>query len=338
MYNQKLVVCIKTAGKILKEFNKDQVRVPFGSEYSIYLKNLNNVRALVHISIDGKSVDGGDGLVILPNETLDLERSLQNGNMLKGNKFKFIERTAKVEAHRGIEAEDGIIRVEFQFEKQTIVNEIIEKYKIIKEKEYVYPPYLWPYDRGHWEWKRDYYNQPIWCHGPVYGSAGLNNGGLNGSLISTCMGIAGQATTANVQNASMPAINSVNCVSQSSLGDSQPNATLTTSNGISGQSRVKTKSSVLRSSAVVTEDASVENEAGITVEGSISDQQFHTAAWFDVESTKHVVVLKLVGATSEGIVKKAVTSKTKQTCKNCATRNRGQNKCCRECGTSLEIV
>ena len=40
MYHKKLVASIRTNGKILREF-KDTVYLPFGSEYSILLKNLN---------------------------------------------------------------------------------------------------------------------------------------------------------------------------------------------------------------------------------------------------------------------------------------------------------
>ncbi len=48
MHNEKFVACIKVAGKVLKE-QKDKVFIPFGSEYSIYLRNLNTVRALVRV-------------------------------------------------------------------------------------------------------------------------------------------------------------------------------------------------------------------------------------------------------------------------------------------------
>ena len=37
--------------------------------------------------------------------------------MNRGSKFKFIERTSNIEKHRGVKAEDGLIRIEFAFEK-----------------------------------------------------------------------------------------------------------------------------------------------------------------------------------------------------------------------------
>ena len=115
MYESKMAAAIKVGGKVLREF-KDTVRIPFGSEYSILLKNLNTTRAVVNVFIDGDDVVSG-GLVIDPGREIDLERWVKNGNLTEGNRFKFIERTGSVEQHRGIGIEDGIVRIEFQFEK-----------------------------------------------------------------------------------------------------------------------------------------------------------------------------------------------------------------------------
>ena len=72
-------------------------------------------------------------------------RFLEAGKMDKGHKFKFIERTKKIEdGPRGIGAEDGLIRVEFEFEKQqaAIKEEIIRRTYI--EDAWRYPRYtLW---------------------------------------------------------------------------------------------------------------------------------------------------------------------------------------------------
>ena len=115
MYNQKLVASIKANGKVLREF-KDTVYIPFGSEYSFLIKNLNTVRAVVNVFIDGENVVPG-GLVIDPGRTVDLERWIKNGNLSEGNRFKFIERTTAIEeGPRGIKLEDGLVRVEYQFE------------------------------------------------------------------------------------------------------------------------------------------------------------------------------------------------------------------------------
>ena len=115
MYHQKMVASIKANGRVLKEF-KDTVYVKFGSEYSVYMKNLNTTRALVNVFIDGTNITPG-GLVINAGQEVDLQRSIANGNLTEGNSLKFIERTGSVEKHRGVKLEDGLIRIEFQFEK-----------------------------------------------------------------------------------------------------------------------------------------------------------------------------------------------------------------------------
>lgn len=111
MYQDKIVVALKVNGRILRE-SGDTVSLPFGSEYSILIKNLNSVRAQVSVSVDGQNATDGCKLIIAPNSSLDLERFIKNGNFKAGNRFKFIERTEAIEEHRGVGAEDGLIRVE----------------------------------------------------------------------------------------------------------------------------------------------------------------------------------------------------------------------------------
>jgi hypothetical protein len=116
MYSNKLVASLKANGKILREF-KDTVYIPFGSEYSFLLKNLHTQRALVNIYIDGDNIVEG-GLVIAAGQEVNLERYIKNGNLTEGNRFKFIERTAAIEeGPRGVKLEDGLVRIEFQYEK-----------------------------------------------------------------------------------------------------------------------------------------------------------------------------------------------------------------------------
>ncbi len=114
MYNNKLVCCLKANGKILREFN-DEVKIPFGSEYSILIKNLHNRRAQVRISIDGVDALGGRALIVNSNSEHELSRFVNDLN--SGNSFKFIERTSGIEQHRGIKMDDGIIRITFQYER-----------------------------------------------------------------------------------------------------------------------------------------------------------------------------------------------------------------------------
>lgn len=116
MYLNNFATAIKVNGKILREFG-DTVYLPFGCEYQIRLKNLDsNRRILVNIEIDGDKVTGS-GLILSSNQSIDLERFIRNGNLTEGNRFKFIERTSKIEDHRGIKLEDGLIRITFEFER-----------------------------------------------------------------------------------------------------------------------------------------------------------------------------------------------------------------------------
>lgn len=114
MYSNQFAAAIKVNNKILREFG-ETVYLPFGSEYQIRLKNLNTTRAKVTVEIDGQNVTDG-GLVIDSFQTVDLERFIRNGNLSEGNRFKFIERTSKIEDHRGIKLEDGLITLRYEYE------------------------------------------------------------------------------------------------------------------------------------------------------------------------------------------------------------------------------
>lgn len=118
MYSKKFVASVKAGGKIMRE-QGETVFLPFGSEYSLLLKNLNNRKALVNIEIDGQNVMEG-GLVVYPNQTIDLERFLVDGDLSKGPKFRFIEKTEQISDHRGDKVEDGIIRVSYRYEAEYV--------------------------------------------------------------------------------------------------------------------------------------------------------------------------------------------------------------------------
>jgi hypothetical protein len=147
MYESKFVAAVKSNGKVLREFDKDKVYLKFGSEYSILLKNLENRRAVAKIFIDGQEVSNG-GFVIDAKREVEIERFVKD--LSQGNRFKFIEKTAGVEAHRGNKIEDGLIRIEFEFER-------------------VYVP--------SWTPDKVYYRG-----GPTYGGAGGSSGEFYGAV------------------------------------------------------------------------------------------------------------------------------------------------------------
>lgn len=117
MYSNNFVVAIKVNGKVLREL-QDIVYLPFGTEYSILLKNTSPQRAQVKVSIDGTDVTEDVHLIVNGNDSLELKRFIKNGNLSAGNAFKFIEKTSKIEEFRGNKAEDGLITVTYEFERK----------------------------------------------------------------------------------------------------------------------------------------------------------------------------------------------------------------------------
>jgi hypothetical protein len=137
MFRNNFCVALKSGEKFFRE-NGERIELPFGTEYSVYLKNLNSRRAVVKVSIDGNDVLDNSSLVIQPGSVLELEGFI-TGNFAK-NRFKFIERNKEIEEYRGIKPEDGIVSVEFDFEKEK---------PLTKEITYV-PHYPYPYSDPYW--------------------------------------------------------------------------------------------------------------------------------------------------------------------------------------------
>lgn len=125
-YKNNFVVEIRSENQILR-VRDGFVTLPFGSEYSLYLKNLNSRKASITIQIDGMDVLDGNSLIIDPDKSAELEGFLKN-NFAK-NKFKFIKKTKEIIDHRGDKIDDGLIRIEFAFEKETtVIKNIITEY------------------------------------------------------------------------------------------------------------------------------------------------------------------------------------------------------------------
>ena len=73
VYSNKFVLCVLLNGKPQEELANGQVKLPFGAEYALRLRNRNNRRAVVKIFIDGENVSGG-GYVIPANDHVDIKR------------------------------------------------------------------------------------------------------------------------------------------------------------------------------------------------------------------------------------------------------------------------
>lgn len=303
MYSNGLALAIKASGKVLREF-KDKVFIPFGSEYSVFLKNQSTQRAVAHITIDGQSVDGGGGFIINGGSELEVERFVKS--LDKGNRFKFIERTGKIENHRGIEIDDGLICVEFQFEKRAPKVEYQDVHHY--ERHHYHPDYWQPYYPYRPRLGDNSWHNTNWYGGASFSgrAAGASGGGGGGGVkyrsakvtnsIDNGSGIVGSAFLNQVN---------VNCAA--------PTQTLTTNQS--------------------------DNDVGITVPGSESSQQFSYGYVGALETEKYSMIIHLLGETLAGKqVSQPVTVKHKKTCDSCGTENKHSSKFCKECGTALEVI
>lgn len=219
MYKNKLVAAVKTNGKVLRE-DKDTVFLPFGSEYSLLIKNLDTVRAQASITIDGTDVMGGETLVIPANGEVDIERFIKNGNQNQGNRFKFIERTASIEEHRGVGAVDGLIQVTFQFEKRKPVAQLLPPKEVHVHHYY---PYHHTYGGGYWlkEWydEKKFFADRILCSSASLSATSQVNPepvALRSMSLSTTQAFATSVEPAIAQNASL---NDVGITVEGSISD-----------------------------------------------------------------------------------------------------------------------
>lgn len=299
MYESKLVASLKANGKILREF-KDTVYIPFGSEYSFLLKNLNTTRALINVFIDGEDMTPG-GLVLNAGQEVDLERSIKGGNLKEGNRFKFIERTSAIEnGPRGVKLEDGLVRIEFQFEKPPMrVTELPD-----------------------WQ-RKSIFDSIRGDHGGIVGSTGKSEYYNTVDKFSKSFGTYSQVNV----NGMLRGVDYSAGESMKASASSAIDATLQAMN-------ISTTSA---HDGMATMDCSF-NDVGITVPGSKSTQSFTTTYMNAMEPEKHTIVLKLLGETPDNQpVLKPVTTKHKPKCVTCGKQNKATAKFCTECGTALEI-
>ncbi len=117
MYKNNFVAVIKSGGKILREKN-GCVMLPFGTEYSILLKNLNSRRAVARVSVDGEDVLDCNRVIVPENGTVEIKGKMK-GNKVR-HQFKFINKTKEISNYRGDRPDDGLVRVEYWLEEEYI--------------------------------------------------------------------------------------------------------------------------------------------------------------------------------------------------------------------------
>ncbi len=182
-YKDHFVIEVKSKGKILR-VKDEAVYLPYGSEYTLLLKNLHSRRASVSISIDGEDVLDYSSLVLEPNSTSELQGFLR-GNVAR-NGFRFIHKTKEISDHRGDRADDGLIRVEFAFEKPQPKPEIINTIKEVHH--YHNNPF-----------KFDYYGSNVdWTYASNKSSAGKSGDDEPVAMYANCCDTLGRGIESNV--------------------------------------------------------------------------------------------------------------------------------------------
>lgn len=283
MYKQNFVMSIKVADKFLQETKDGEVFLPFLSEYSIFLKNKNNRRAVVKVEIDGKDILNGNQLVIPANSSVDLERFIEN-DLNEGRKFRFIEKTKGIVDYRGHQPEDGLIKISFKYEKKQELNNKFEKgltplQRAVKE---INP--TWIYDSGPTSIMTDM----------AINSKGFLNNGPNtyNELYSSQINIATNCGLCDERLDSMKRISlDFSVIDDVPLKDGHP--------------FVNTH----------------KNIEGITVKGSHSEQKFRKTFFIETDEEEYIMIIKLKGSLDEEIkVSEPITKKSKKICPSCGKK------------------
>ena len=154
MYNNNFVVVVKHRGKVLRESTSGVVRLPFGSDYSVLLKNKDSRKAVADVEIDGEDV--ATGVIVPGNTSIELKGAL-NGLQVRKH-FRFIRKTKEISNYRGDRPDDGLVRVEYRFEKYEPV-----KVRPLKKKS------------SDWIYKDSIFESSFTSGGSVYDSTPVSN-------------------------------------------------------------------------------------------------------------------------------------------------------------------
>lgn len=167
VYNNRFVLAVLVNGRPQKELANGTVKLPFGVEYVLRLRNKNNRRALVKILIDGENVSGA-GYIIPANSYIDIKR---HSEVDKAFKFVALDSEEAIDYGKNGPNEDklkGVIEAQFSLEKekpqQPFIKEIHHHH--YREKK-TYPS--WPYPSYPTYW------MSTTGHGVSYGSTCTNN-------------------------------------------------------------------------------------------------------------------------------------------------------------------
>lgn len=121
-YRDSFAAAILVDGKVQKETSDNTVTIPYGTEYTIRLKNKSRKRSVSDIYIDGRIVV--KGMIVPANDTVDLERFV-NDNLNEGNRFKIVRKDdSRVE--QPDDSEVGNLEIRFYLEKDKPEVKVVE--------------------------------------------------------------------------------------------------------------------------------------------------------------------------------------------------------------------
>jgi hypothetical protein len=236
----------------------------------------------------------GQSLIVQPNSNIELREFVKG---LKGtNHFKFIQKTKRIMNYRGDRVDDGLVRVEFKFEKR---------------KREIIPPViysdLWPCRTQvcpccH-KWPCECYKPRSWsdCDSWRYTSDTLTSNGGGGGSASSCNAF----------------------YSASNTGGNFGNTKIAASS-----TRNKTKKS-LSTRPLPDEGITVKGSK------SNRNFNYGYTGELESKSSVIVIKLRGTKKNGTAI-RKPVTVKTKLMCSTCGRKSKSSAKYCKHCGTYLE--
>jgi len=143
MYQSKCVMTILDQNGLVLSENNGLCKLPFGSEYKIRLRNKNDFTVKAVVTVDGRSLMSmsGGGIILYPNQKVDLERWIDS--MTSGNKLKFVS-VNHPQAQDPYSDMNGIIEVKFYKKRYNKVYIAGNKITPIEKPWNPWTPYEYP--------------------------------------------------------------------------------------------------------------------------------------------------------------------------------------------------
>lgn len=172
MYKNHYCLSVLLGGNVSREEN-GEVKIPFGSEYAIRIRNKLRSSVVADIYVDGRLVNEKGSIFLAGNQHLDLDHFIKKDGSKHSLEFvKVLKNGKNKDGIEENELENGKIEVRFYKAAEEQLSDIEQLKKdldSIKNDNYRYIPiyierwqYPWWYDYPYWE--RPYYKPgTVWC-------------------------------------------------------------------------------------------------------------------------------------------------------------------------------